>query len=170
MAKAAGKSRAAAKSRSTATASASATARKPAAKKKVAAPAAAPRSISTSGGTSYAVTCSECYSEFRFRSGAGAKRITCPECLHLGEVGQSDAMAQIAQVKKGEQGAMLLALVPGIVMTILGFVYIWLVSRTDSPPIDAGLNYGLLGGLAVLLIVTIALSVKYENNRYEVYF
>ena len=104
-----------------------------------------------------------------------AAKITCPECMHMGEVSTSDVMGQISLAKNAEKGWLLKALIPTILMVTLGFVYMLMIRSKGQQgelisALGDGLNYGMLGGIAILAIIAIALAAKYENNRYDVYF
>ncbi|MCA8960775.1 MAG: hypothetical protein KDC38_09690 [Planctomycetes bacterium] len=119
--------------------------------------------------------CSECYAEFSLSSNQPASKITCPECMHMGEIATSDVMGQIALAKNAEKGWLLKAIIPTLLLFFGGFAYLWMIMSKgrENEMISAlgdGLNYGFIGGLAILAIIVIAMAIKYEGNRYDVYF
>ncbi len=138
--------------------------------------AASPRPAARSGSKSgYNVICSECYSEFSLTSTEPAAKITCPECMHMGEVSTSDVMGQISMAKGAEKGWLIKALIPTILMVAVGFAYLFMIrgKGIEGEMITAlgdAMNYGMLGGIAILAIIAIALAAKYEGSRYDVYF
>ncbi len=120
-----------------------------------------------SGGLS--VLCSECYSEFTLNPKAEAgSKITCPSCMHMGEVAESDVMAQISIAKRQEGSWLRFGLISGIVLAALSLTYGALVAR--DPNLSSGITYGLIGAMALFLVGAIYSAVRYESNRYEVYF
>lgn len=123
-------------------------------------------------GKQYEVLCSECYSSFSFSANASASSISCPECMHVGNIGAKDVMSKIAIAKAGEQSGLMKALIPGVLFMLVGIV--WTGMLASKAAVDAslgsGANYGFAGALFILLIVTIGLAFKYESNRHDVYF
>ena len=120
----------------------------------------------SSGG--YEILCSECYAAFTLRPQGNQTKITCPECLHVGELGQKDTLTKIAIAKSTERSGLLKAVIPAIIFLVVGIAYVTLLSGTKelAPPV----NYGLLGAMVVFFIISLAMVFKYEGNRYEVYF
>ena len=137
--------------------------------------AASTRPARSGSKAGYNVICSECYSEFGLTSTEPAAKISCPECMHMGEVSTSDVMGQIALAKGAEKGWLIKALIPTALMIIAGFAYLFMIRAKGQEgeliaALGDGLNYGMLGGIAILAIIAIALASKFESNRYDVYF
>ncbi len=119
-------------------------------------------------GQTYEIICSECYTDFSFNQASNESSITCPECLHTGNVAPKDVMSKIAIAKSSEAGNLMKAFIPGILFLLCGVVWITILNTQET--VSPGVNYGLLGGTLVLLIVAIAMGVKYEYNLHDVYF
>jgi len=144
--------------------------RKAAAKPKKVLRSAPARTASIKGG--YEVLCSECYSNYALNPAANSGKIVCPECMHMGEVAASDVMAQVAIAKSTEKSWLTKAIIPAGLMLVLGVIYVTLyITKSNAGEVlSDGMNYGMLGAVAILFIVSIAFTVKYETNRYDVYF
>ena len=129
--------------------------------------AAAPAPKSAKGG--YEVICSECYSEFDFNPKTSAAQITCPVCMHVGEVAESTERNRFGSAKSSERSKFLAGLIPGMLM--LGVGAFWVSKLNDTTEeLASGMNYGLLGATGVLFIITVFTAAKYEGARQEVYF
>ncbi len=124
------------------------------------------RSGSRSSGDGYEVICSECYTNYQLNTGSSESRITCPECLHAGELAAKDAMTKIAIAKATEKSGLQRAVISAVLFLLVGLTYIGM----RSGELSEGANYGFLGACAILLIITLAMTFKYESNRYDVYF
>ncbi len=116
----------------------------------------------------YEIICSECYSSFSLNPGCGESRITCPDCLHIGELAAKDAMTKIAIAKTAEKAGLIKAVVPAILFLLCGLTYVAMSS--GSADMSSEFNYGFLGACSILIIITLAMGFKYESNRYDVYF
>ncbi|MEM7261190.1 MAG: hypothetical protein AAF488_04310, partial [Planctomycetota bacterium] len=101
----------------------------------------APRSGSSAG---YSVICSECYSEFSLASTEPAAKISCPECMHMGEVSTSDVMGQISLAKGAEKGWLMKAAIPAILLFAVGMAYLFMIKdkALEGAALSDGLNYG----------------------------
>ena len=126
----------------------------------------APAPKAAKGG--YEVICSECYSEFDFNPGTSASQITCPVCMHVGEVAESTERNRFGSAKSSERSKFLAGLIPGMLM--LGVGAYWISKLNGTEELGSGMNYGLLGATGVLFIITVFASAKYEGARQEVYF
>ncbi len=118
----------------------------------------------------YEITCSECYSSFLF-SGSKARegdKITCPECLHNGQVAANEVMSKISSSKGGEAGKLMPAAICSIIFVVIAFAYA--IGLTNPEGLSDTFNYGYLGVEALLLVAAIFFGVGYEKSRSEVYF
>jgi len=119
----------------------------------------------------YEVICSECYSDFDYNPQTSASQITCPVCMHVGQVAERDSQTRMQIAKGREKSKFLFGLIPGILMVIVGLIWISMISgNSNGEELSAGMNYGLLGTTLLLFIVTIFGVAKYESARHEVYF
>ncbi len=140
--------------------------------------ASAPKAIaaavpaSRGRGAGYAIVCSECYAEFSFVPPAASQSaiaITCPDCLHVGRVAADDVMARIAQAKGSEKSYLLRAVLPGLLLLTCGLA--WIVALTYYGIAGSeGANYGFLVVGIILLVAVFLGLLKYESNRFDVYF
>ena len=123
-------------------------------------------------GKTYEIICSECYTSYAYSQAASADSISCPECLHVGTVGANDVMSKIAIAKSTEGGNLLKAAIPAVLFFVIGVVWTGMLATkaAASTNLEASTNWIFGGVLAVLFIVTLAFALKYESNRYEVYF
>ena len=117
---------------------------------------------------SYEVICSECYSEFDFNPGTSASQITCPVCMHVGQVADNTERTQFGFAKAKQSKSFRMGLIPGILMLVIGFF--WLTKLNGPTELDQTMNYGLLGGTLLMFLLTIFGTVKHESARAEVYF
>ncbi len=124
------------------------------------------RSGSRSSRNGYEVICSECYTNYQLNTASTESRITCPECLHVGELAAKDAMTKIAIAKTAENSGWMQAVISAVLFLACGLTYVGMRSGEMSD----GVNYGFLGACSILLIITLAMTFKYESNRYDVYF
>ena len=120
------------------------------------------------GGLS--VICSECYSDFTYYSSGNPARITCPNCMHVGNSAGKESMSKIAIAKTAEKGGLKLGIISAALFLLCGFTWIGMLVSAGSEPVAAGVHYGFLGFGAILFIVMVAMAFKYESNRYEIYF
>ena len=141
-------------------------AKKPAAKRT---PKSKPARTAKPARGGYEIICSECYADFQFNPGSSG-RVTCPECMHVGQVAEADVMGQIGMSKKREAGAFMKAAIPAALFLLCGFVWIVMLTKGGNEPPSSGVNYGFLGAGSILFIVMVAMAAKYESSRYEVYF
>ena len=121
------------------------------------------------GKGAYEVICSECYSEFDFNPGTSETNLTCPVCMHVGQVAEAGDRNRFAAVKSAQRSKLMSASIATILMMAVAIAWIAKLP-TDGAEISQNLNYGLMGGTFLLLIVSIFTAVKYETARHEVYF
>lgn len=147
-------------------------AKKSAAKKPASRPAARSGGGGGGGGAGYEITCSECYSSFAFRGGSAGASITCPVCMHVGHVADRDVMSNLAIAKSGEKSKLMAAVIPTLLFLGCGLFYLYtLTSKASTGEAVESSTHLIFGGIgAVLLIASIGLGVRYETNRYDVYF
>jgi len=149
--------------------------KKPKAKKekkaKAAKPKKQPKAPRASGGSAGNIQfiCSECYEEFSLTRSEMDETLTCPECLHVGKRPEEDFLRTVRMHKVGEKRSLTMAALCFIVM-VASFVGItW--ALTPSGEESAGSMLPILGGVGALaLIGAIFLGIRYEKNRWEVYF
>lgn len=140
----------------------------PAKSRATARPVKAQRAAPARGG--YEINCSECYSAFSFHPSGGGSSITCPVCMHVGQFAENDVMAKVAMAKQAEKSSFLMAVVPTVLLFGAGLAYVSTLALKGTEGMETT-NHYIFGGVgALLLIVTVALGVKYESNRYDVYF
>lgn len=137
---------------------------KPKAEPKVTAPAPA------RGGVKIAFICSECYEDFFFRGETIGETITCPECLHVGKKPDADFLSTVRRHKSGEKSALAMAMVALVLTLGLALGYIHFSSGAQQIPENESLQTILLASSALLAPVGIILAVRYEKNRWEIYF
>ena len=77
-------------------------------------------------------------------------------------------MSKIAIAKSSESGNYVKAMIPGILFFVCGLA--WMTALNGAEAFEPAINYALMGGTLILLILTVAMAVKYESNRHEVYF
>jgi len=142
-------------------------AKKPA-KAKKAKKAKKPRPAPSSGGQpNIAFICSECYEEFSLTRSAMDETLTCPECLHVGKRPEEDFLRTVGMHKAGEKRALSAAAGSFFLMVVclFGLTY----SLTPQGGGDT-LLYAFGALSVVFLVLGLLLGVKYEKNRWEVYF
>ena len=146
--------------------------KKPTAKKEKKAakpkPARAPRA---SGGSASNINfiCSECYEEFSLTRSEMDETLTCPECLHVGKRPEEDFLRTVRMHKAGEKRSLTMAAAcfVGMVVCLIGAA--WALSPNGQESGEAMLPIlGGIGGLCAL--AAIFLGIRYEKNRWEVYF
>ncbi|MGE3165133.1 MAG: hypothetical protein AB7O52_09530 [Planctomycetota bacterium] len=122
------------------------------------------------GRGGYEINCSECYTSFSFQPSGGGSAITCPVCMHVGQFAENDVMTKVVMAKRAEKSSFLMAVVPTVLLFVAGLAYAGSLALKGTAGMESTQHY-IFGGVgALLLIATIALGVKYENNRYDVYF
>lgn len=129
-------------------------------------PAARPR---TSGHELVPVICSECYEEFMFDTGVKSDSLTCPVCEHVAGRPDDAALHHIAERRRQEKGAFMLAAV-FVGVGLLGF-FAWAVLMHDpGNHADSTKFWGPLGVSILSALLLMVFGVKYENSRWETYF
>jgi hypothetical protein len=140
------------------------------ASKEAARPAAMASRPKTRGALTF--ICSECYEEFLLPPNFSKEMVSCPECLHVGKRPEEDFLRTVSLHKSNEQRSFLAALVAGAVVALLLLFLLWLKlpggKPSDAP--SAALVYGLLGASALGVALFVWLIVRFESNRWEVYF
>ena len=128
----------------------------------------APRAPS---GSTISVVCSECYEDFVFHMANTSDQITCPECMHVGIPPEAAEKSEFGAAVANTRSKLVAAIVPAMLFCITGYYYISSLNEAGSvASLGSGMNYGLLGALAVTFIATLAMGIRYEKNRNEVYF
>jgi len=142
-----------------------------AAKKRPAAAAARPASA---GRGAYAFVCSECYDEYLLPANYSHETMTCPECLHVGKKPDENFLRTVAMHKKGQRKATFAVALCGVLFAaaLLGLVYVSTVAGYDRvPEMNRSLvTSGFAGASGLLGLLFFWLAVRYEGNRWEVYF
>lgn len=128
--------------------------------------------------------CSECYEEFHLPADYSGETVTCPECLHVGKRPDDNFLRTVNVHKKEERKSLALTVAVGAGLVIVLFILVW-VNTPYVPVLEsflAGLGlsgveldarevtFGLLGGGGILTIILLWLLVRFESNRWEVYF
>lgn len=122
-------------------------------------------------GSTISVVCSECYGDFVFNMAASGDQITCPECMHVGITPDPAEKSTFAGAVANTRSKLISAIVPAVIFAATGYYYISSLNGAGSfAKLGSGMNYGLLGILAVTFIATIMMGIRYEKNRSEVYF
>jgi hypothetical protein len=119
-----------------------------------------------------AFICSECYEEFLLPSNYSQEMVTCPECLHVGKKPDEDFLRTVSVHKAGQRNSLVMAVTAGILLLGLLVGTLWITSDmyvADGAP-DSTIVLGLGGGAALLTIIFLWLVVRFEKNRWEVYF
>ena len=140
------------------------------AKKKEKAPARA--AVGSGRRGSIPFVCSECYEEFLLPTNYSQEAVTCPECLHVGKKPDENFLRTVTIHKHGERKSLSSVLIAGILLLVGALALIW--ARSPYAELDAGtlqtVTYGLLGGCLLLGIIFFWLIIRFEGNRWEVYF
>lgn len=119
-----------------------------------------------------AFICSECYEEFLLPSNYSQEMVTCPECLHVGKKPDADFLRTVNVHKAGQRRSLMLAALSGIVLLVLVLSTIYMTSDmyvAQGAP-ESTTVLGLVGGSAALMVLFLWLVVRFEKNRWEVYF
>jgi hypothetical protein len=137
---------------------------KPPKEKPVAVPAGA-------GRGSITFVCSECYEEFLIPSSYSQEMVSCPECLHVGKRPDESFLRTVHLHKAGEKRSFFSAVIVATLLLVTVVALLWM--NTPYGPAGAAggtLSLALLGGSALLTAILIWLVVRFEGNRWEVYF
>ncbi len=132
-----------------------------------------PAAAVTSRG-SVAFVCSECYEEFLLPANYSQEMVSCPECLHVGKRPDEDFLRTVNRHKAGERKSLAMAIAAGAILLTLVLALLWLTSdmyiaQHKGQP-DKNVVLGLLGGSALATLIFAWLTVRFEGNRWEVYF
>jgi len=119
-----------------------------------------------------AFICSECYEEFLLPSNYSQQMVTCPECLHVGKKPDEDFLRTVNVHKAGQSKSLLMAAVAGMLLALLLLSTLYITSdmyvAAGKP--DSTLVLGLAGGTALVTVLFLWLVMRFEKNRWEVYF
>lgn len=143
--------------------------KKPAREKKIKPRKAVAAPRGKSGGERIAFICSECYEDFVLTGSEVQDSITCPECLHVGKKPDDDFLRTVRMHKQGERSSLVVAAVTLLLALLAALGFIW-VASPHSESTDENLRLILLGATALLVVAGLALTVRYEKKRWEVYF
>ena len=125
-------------------------------------------------GRAYAFVCSECYDEYLLPASYSDETVTCPECLHVGKKPDDNFLRTVAMHKAGEQRTTFGVMLCGLLMLLSVFGLIWINTAAGSSLVSSSshqaVSYGLMGSSALLAVIFFWLLVRFEANRWEVYF
>lgn len=137
-------------------------------------PAAASARPAGAGRGAYAFVCSECYDEYLLPANYSHETMTCPECLHVGKKPDENFLRTVAMHKKGQRKATVAVALCGVLFAValLGLIYVSTVAGYERvPEMNRSLvTYGFAGASGLLGFLFFWLAVRYEGNRWEVYF
>lgn len=118
--------------------------------------------------------CSECYEEFILPATYSKETVSCPECLHVGKRPADDFLRTVTLHKSGERNALKMAITVTYMLVVSALILVWLISPKGVSALQAethGTVTTVVGGLTVILVALLAWAVmRYEKNRWEVYF
>jgi hypothetical protein len=116
--------------------------------------------------------CSECYEEFLLPPNFSQEMVSCPECLHVGKRPDADFLRSVKMHKAGERKFLAAAVVCGAILLIVILALFWVISpySVAGGKLDTTIVYGLAGGAVVLTAILVWLILRFEGNRWEVYF
>ena len=114
--------------------------------------------------------CSECYEEFLLPSNYSKDMVSCPECLHVGKRPDQDFLRTVNIHKSGEKMAFLAALGTGVCLFAALLYLMYVLTPYSGGKTDKNIILALTGACAVLTVVFLALTIRFEKNRWEVYF
>ena len=127
-----------------------------------------PAPAKTKGGIPF--ICSECHEEFALPTGYSHEAVTCPECLHVGKRPDEDFLSAVMAHKAGEKRSLTMAVLAIVLLVITCVAWAWIGSPYSTMELSQNLNIGFMVGTAVFFALSIWLVVKFESNRWEVYF
>ncbi len=113
------------------------------------------------------VVCSECFEELCFDTGVKTDSLTCPVCEHTASRPDDALLHRISGHRRTERTNFMICLVV-LLAGALGFARWGQVignAAVESGAFWSGAGLGLVAALALM-----GLIVKYEGNRWEVYF
>jgi hypothetical protein len=122
-----------------------------------------------SGHALIPVICSECFEELAFDTGVKSDTLTCPVCEHTAARPDDATLARIESVRKAEKTNLTI----GLALSGLSAAAMVAWQALMTNPVNAhegGLFWGPLGLFFLLVLVLAIFSVKYEGNRFDVYF
>jgi len=120
--------------------------------------------------------CSECYEEFLLSPNYSEEVVSCPECLHVGKRPDDSFLRTVNVHKAGEKKWLAMAIVCAALLCLGLLALLWVRSPyfvgdpTVSRDTVSMLTFGLLAGAGILTLVLAWLIVRFEGNRWEVYF
>lgn len=115
------------------------------------------------------VICSECFEDFSFDTSVKSDTLTCPVCEHSAARPDDGTLHRIHSLRKAEQTNYLITMV----LTIVGSLAfaIWGVVQTNpANAADDAMFWGPIGVAGLAALVLMGFVVKYEGNRWEMYF
>jgi hypothetical protein len=134
----------------------------------------AERPVALPAGARGSITfvCSECYEEFLIPSSYSQEMVSCPECLHVGKRPDDEFLRTVHLHKAGEKRSFLSAIVVGALLFAVALALAWTHTPYGAGQADSGgtLSLALLGAAGLLTVILIWLVVRFEGNRWEVYF
>jgi hypothetical protein len=140
-------------------------------KEKAAVAASAEPVVARPAKSTVPFVCSECYEEFLIPASYAQEMVSCPECLHVGKRPDADFLRTIHVHKSGEKKSFALAMGVGAVLLVLLLALMWTISPYGPGTSgDSTIPMVLLGASALLTLAFIWLIVRFEGNRWEVYF
>jgi hypothetical protein len=130
----------------------------------------APRPVAAGARGSITFVCSECYEEFLIPSSYSQEMVSCPECLHVGKRPDDEFLRTVHLHKAGEKRSFLSAVAVGAVLFVVATALVWFNTPYGAEGAGASLSMPLLGAAGLLTVILIWLVVRFEGNRWEVYF
>lgn len=115
------------------------------------------------------VICSECYEELVYDSGSKSEEIVCPVCEHSAGKPDQATLHHISDKRRTEKKNFVLAFTLWLLGA--GGMGSWaILAQNPANAADDGMFWGPFGVGMLGFLVVLILGVKYENNRWEVYF
>jgi hypothetical protein len=140
--------------------------------KKERAPKERPVALPAGARGSITFVCSECYEEFLIPSSYSQEMVSCPECLHVGKRPDDEFLRTVHLHKSGEKRSFLSAVVVGALLFAIAIALMWMNTPYGAPQAgsDSTFSFALLGAAGLLTVILVWLVVRFEGNRWEVYF
>lgn len=127
---------------------------------------AAPRG---SGNQLVPVICSECHEDLLYDSSVNSDGMMCPICEHSASKPDGAQLHHIAEKRRQEKSAFTIcAVLTGVALA--SFAAWAVLMRNPANSLDDGMFWGPLGIALLSTLVLTIFAVKYEGNRWEVYF
>lgn len=116
------------------------------------------------------VICSECYEEFRLNAEFDGESLTCPDCRHTGNRPEEGFIAKVRQHQASEQMSLIMAVAAAVLFLGTAAALVLVNSFKARPTVDPNINYAIVFVALILLFVLGYAAVRYERNRWDVYF